>query len=107
MREVADRSAIAAGMGHNAAAARRQSAANIMAAKTRRRYPVPSNNGMTWENTRSWSEQSFMMTLVTSAKSRLPKNESGSKRRRSAIATRLRALSRYTARNVASYCHAS
>ena len=46
-----------------------------------------------------------MITLVKSAKSRFPKNESGSRRKRSAMEMRLRALSWYTTVYVARYSH--
>lgn len=51
---------------------------------------------MVWLNRRSWSAASFMITVVRSAKSRLPKNDSGSTRSRSARPMRLWALSWYT-----------
>ena len=58
--------------------------------------PVPKAWGMVWLNRRSWSAASFMITVVRSARSRLPKNDSGSTRSRSARPIRLRALSWYT-----------
>ncbi len=95
-RLVASRISRATGTGHSDAQASRQSKTSSMTATITVEMPVPKAWGMVWLNRRSWSAASFMITVVRSARSRLPKNDSGSTRSRSARPIRLRALSWYT-----------
>ena len=85
--------AVATGSGQNAAMPKRQSKAIAPTTTMALDMPVPNSWGTTCMNSRSWSAQSFMMVFVRSDRSRLPKNDSGSILRCSAMPSRLRALS--------------
>jgi len=81
------------GMTHSAASAMRQSKANRLTAISTVEIREPKRPGMKCEQVFSSTSQSDMMVLVRSAKSRLPKKDRGSFRRRSAKLSRRTPLS--------------
>ena len=76
------------GMTHSAASAMRQSKRNRPSAMSTVEKSEPNRPGMKCEQVFSSTSQSAMMVLVRSARSRLPKKDSGSLRRRSASVRR-------------------
>ena len=81
------------GMTHRAASAIRQSKTNSPTEISTVEISEPKIPGIKWEQTFSSTSQSAMMVLVRSARSRLPKKDSGSFRSRSARVSRRMPLS--------------
>ena len=81
------------GITHSAASAMRQSNAKRPSAISTVEISEPNRPGMKCEQVFSSTSQSAMIVLVRSARSRLPKKDSGSLRRRSARVRRRMPLS--------------